>query len=63
MSLTRLNVSLAFAPNVCCPVGILSQNGRDTLFQFAESFLAAPLPLSPLRLPVRQGVHVCTAGG
>ena len=59
----RLSVSLAFAPDDCRPVGILANSGRDTLFQFAESFLAAPLPLSPLRLPVRQGVHVCPVGG
>ncbi len=63
MGISSLNVSLAFAPDKIQPVGILSQNGRDSLFQFSESFLATPLPLSPLRLPIRPGVHVCTAGG
>ena len=63
MSLTRLNVSLAFTPDESRSVGILSQNGRDSLFQFSETFLASPLPLSPLKLPVRPGVQVCTAGG
>lgn len=56
MSLDRLHVSFAFAPHSVRPVGILSQSGRDSLFQFDESFLAAPLPLSPIRLPVRPGV-------
>ena len=51
MSLDRLFVSLAFAPDGRVPVGMLSQSGRDSLFQFDESFLASPLPLSPLRLP------------
>ena len=63
MSIDRLAVSLAFAPGDRRAVGILSQDGRDSLFQFAEPFLASPLPLSPLRLPVRQGVHACAAGG
>lgn len=63
MSIDRLAVSLAFAPGDRRAVGILSQDGRDSLFQFAEPFLASPLPLSPLRLPVRQGVHACPAGG
>ena len=63
MSIDRLAVSLAFTPGDRRAVGILSQDGRDSLFQFAEPFLAFPLPLSPLRLPVRQGVHACAAGG
>ncbi len=57
MRLDRLSVSLAFAPDYRVPVGTLSQSGRDSLFQFDDSFLASPLPISPLRLPVRPGVH------
>ena len=63
MSLDRLFVSLAFAPDGRVPVGILSQSGRDSLFQFDESFLASPLPLSPLRLPVRPGVQAYDGRG
>ncbi len=62
MKLERLNVSLRFAEETVIPVGILAQKERDSLFQFSESFLASPLPLSPIRLPVRPGVHVFTAG-
>ncbi len=63
MSIEQLKVSLAFAPGDRRPVGVLSQQGRDSLFQFEEEFLAAPLPLSPLRLQPRQGIHVCTSSG
>ncbi len=62
MTLERLNVSLRFAEETVIPVGILAQKGRDSLFQFSDSFLASPLPISPLRLSVRPGVHVFTAG-
>ena len=63
MNIDRLNVSLAFAPDDCRQVGVLTSSGRGSLFQFADSFLAAPLPLSPFRLPVKPGVHVCAADG
>ena len=63
MRLDRLSVSLAFAPDRRIPVGTLSQIDRDSVFQFNEAFLAAPLPLSPLRLPVRAGVHVYDGRG
>ncbi len=58
MKMDRLNVSLAFAPTEKIPVGVLAQDGRDSLFQFADAFFASPLPISPIRLPVRSGVHV-----
>ena len=63
MTLERLAVSLAFAPDRRVPVGTLSRSGRDSLFQFDDAFLAAPLPLSPFRLPVRPGVHVYDGRG
>lgn len=37
-------------------VGRLAWVGRRILFEFAPSFLADPLPLSPLRMAVRPGV-------
>ena len=58
MSPDRLRVSFAFGPQDVLPVGVLSQTGRDSIFQFDAAFLAAPLPLSPFKLPVRPGVHV-----
>lgn len=61
MSPGRLRVSLAFLPDAPLPVGTLSQDGRTSLFQFDDSFLASPLPLSPLRLPIRPGVDAFDA--
>lgn len=63
MSLDRLAVSLAFGPEERVPVGTLSQSGRDSLFQFDASFLASPLPISPLRLPARPGVQAYDGRG
>ena len=63
MSLDRLAVSLAFGPEERVPIGTLSQSGRDSLFQFCEPFLAAPLPISPLHLPVRPGVQIYDGRG
>ncbi len=57
----RLRVSFAFSPDATFPVGTLSQDGRTSLFQFSDAFLASPLPLSPFRLPVRPGVHAFDA--
>ena len=63
MSLDRLAVSLAFGSEERVAVGMLSQSGRDSLFQFDDAFLAAPLPLSPFRLPARPGVHAYDGRG
>ena len=63
MNPDRLAVSLAFGPEERVAVGTLSQSGRDSLFQFDDAFLAAPLPISPLRLPARPGVHVYDGRG
>jgi serine/threonine-protein kinase HipA len=38
------------------PVGRLAWVDRRILFEFDAAFLASPLPLSPLRLPVKPGV-------
>ena len=37
------------------PVGTLAARGHRVLFEYAPSFLAAPLPISPFKLPVRAG--------
>lgn len=61
MTPQRLRVFFAFSPERQKPVGTLSQNGRTSLFQFDDDFLASPLPLSPFHLPVRPGVHAFDA--
>lgn len=38
------------------PLGMLGEVGRRIYFEFAESFAAAPLPVSPFKLPVRPGL-------
>jgi len=47
-----LNVQLYFAPDHIVEVGKLSTDKGQSFFQFSQSFLAAPLPLSPFRLPL-----------
>lgn len=37
-------------------VGTLAEQGRGAYFEYAASFLAAPLPISPFRLPIRPGL-------
>jgi serine/threonine-protein kinase HipA len=37
-------------------VGTLAEQGRGTYFEYAPSFLDAPLPISPFKLPVRPGL-------
>jgi serine/threonine-protein kinase HipA len=37
-------------------VGTLAEQGRGVYFEYASSFLEAPLPLSPFKLPVRPGL-------
>ncbi|HEX6746676.1 MAG TPA: type II toxin-antitoxin system HipA family toxin [Longimicrobium sp.] len=37
-------------------VGTLAEEGRRVFFEYALSFLEAPLPISPFKLPVRPGL-------
>lgn len=52
-----LHVSIRFSPGQETAVGRLARLGHRILFEFDPAFLAAPLPLSPLQLPPRSGVH------
>ena len=38
-------------------VGTLAERDRRTFFEYSPSFLDAPLPISPIKLPVRPGLH------
>jgi serine/threonine-protein kinase HipA len=53
-----LEVRLRFAADDEIVVGTLSQLERDSVFQFAPSFLASPLPISPFRLPMSSSVQI-----
>lgn len=59
----RLMVSFQFSPNVRVPVGVLSDYGRDTLFEYDATFLARGINPSPFRLPLRPGVQVYDRAG
>ena len=52
-----LEVVLRFSPTVELLVGLLTEVGRDIAFEFAPSFIGSPLPIAPLRLPVRSGIQ------
>jgi len=53
-----LRVSLRFSPDHTIPVGEISDNGRDTAFEYSPSFLSLGMNPAPLRLPYRPGVSV-----
>ena len=44
-------------------VGILSEYGRDTAFEYDRSFLSLGLNLAPFRLPLKPGVQVYDRSG
>lgn len=59
----KLRVSFRFSPKRTIPVGLLSSVGRETVFEYADSFLSEGLRPSPFRLPVRPGVFVSDRDG
>jgi serine/threonine-protein kinase HipA len=59
----KLRVSLHFAGDDIRSVGILSEQGRESIFAFDESFLASGLSPSPFRLPPARGVQAYDGRG
>lgn len=59
----KLRISLRFASDRIVPVGELSENGRDTAFEFDTAFIGKGLNPSPFRLPVRTGLNVYDRSG
>ena len=59
----KLRVSLRFCRMQTVPVGELFENGYDTAFEFAPSFIGAGLNPAPFRLPVKIGVSVYDRSG
>lgn len=51
----RLEVLLSWGDEEI-PVGALAARDHSIYFEYAPSFLAAPLPVSPFKLPVRPGL-------
>jgi serine/threonine-protein kinase HipA len=52
-----IEVSLKWDDKAVVPVGRLAQADREIVFEYDQSFLASPLPISPLKLPVQAGVQ------
>ncbi|MGN0846717.1 MAG: hypothetical protein ACI4RA_04955 [Kiritimatiellia bacterium] len=59
----KLHVSFRFSATERIPVGILSDMGRDTAFEYDPSFLVRGLNPAPFRLPLRSGVQVYDRAG
>ena len=59
----KLRVSFRFGSKQTIPVGELFENGYDTAFEFAPSFIGAGLNPAPFRLPVKSGVNVYDRSG
>jgi serine/threonine-protein kinase HipA len=51
-----VEVRLDWGDDAEVPVGTLGEQDRRVFFEYAPSFVADPLPLSPFKLPVRPGV-------
>jgi serine/threonine-protein kinase HipA len=58
MKTEALNVQLRFSPEEVVSVGILSQLGRTSAFQFSPEFLSRGLPLSPFYLSLNAAVQL-----
>ena len=54
----KLRVSFRFGRTQVLHVGDLFEDGRDTAFEFAQSFIGAGLNPAPFRLPVKVGMNV-----
>ena len=59
----KLRVSLQFGRTSSVLVGNLFENGYDTAFEFAPSFVGSGLNPAPFRLPVKVGVNVYDRSG
>ena len=63
-ALRQVTVRLRFASDDVREVGQLAERGREVWFEYAPSFIAGGLELSPLKLPLRAGLvqHTISAG-
>lgn len=59
----KLNVFLRWDARTKVKVGILSDLGRETAFEYDSSFLSLGLNLAPFRLPLKSGVQVYDHSG
>ena len=59
----KLRISFRFAPDRIVHVGELSENGRDTAFEFDAAFIGKRLNPAPFRLPARTGLQVYDRSG
>ena len=40
-------------------IGILAYKDRTIYFEYDKEFLASGMELSPYKLPLREGLHIC----
>ena len=59
----KLRVSLKFGMTQMVHVGDLFENGYDTAFEFAPSFIGKGLNPAPFRLPVKTGISIYDRSG
>jgi hypothetical protein len=52
----RLEVFLHWGDEEEIPVGVLATRDHALYFEYAATFLADPLPISPFKLPVQSGI-------
>ena len=59
----KLHVGFCFSPDEIVNVGVLSDAGRDTAFEYDPAFAALGIKPSPFRLPVKSGLSVYDFSG
>ncbi len=63
MTPSRVHVRLQFTTGSEISVGTIARSSQRIVFQYDETFLDRPLPLSPFRLPVQQAAHIADGAG
>ena len=59
----KLHVGFCFAPGEIVNVGVLSDSGRDTAFEYDPEFIALGIHPAPFRLPVKPGMSLYDFAG
>lgn len=59
----KLHVGFCFSPGEIVNVGVLSDSGRDTAFEYDPEFVALGIQPAPFRLPVKSGMSLYDFAG
>jgi serine/threonine-protein kinase HipA len=63
MTPSRVHVRLQFTTGSEISVGTIARSSQRIVFQYDETFLDRPLPLSPFRLPAQHAAHIADGAG